>query len=690
MKMNSRMTTWLVALAIAFCAALYAKADSCCAEVNSWTDLEGTEWYFTLNAGGEAILGKTSNCNWYWYGDRSAVDNLVVDESGHLDIPASVEDDDGNSHPVVGIGDYAFEDCCDLVSVTIPEGVRSVGRYAFRGCENLTGVTIASSVTSIDEMAFIRCRGLADADGFVIIRGVLYEYFGKADPVVIPSGVTTIGCYAFEGCEMTSVVIPNTVTRICRGAFAESDLVSIVIPDSVTHLGIGIFGECVKLVSAVIPDSVTVLDDDNDDEDYGLFDGCKNLTNVTLGKNIPRITTCMFYNCRSLTSVTIPASVTAIGYRAFRKCTNLSVIAFQGNAPMIERFDYYDDDDDDDYDFLGVIGLPCVGYVSRVSTGWNVPIPGVWNGLRLEYGNVNSRLYPIQPGVVAAPVSTAVASVYDGYLQGENGAIVGSVQLKVSKANARTGLCKVTGTIQEGANKTKVSGTVDATGVFVANGLTVTLDASGMAGNFGGYNVDGSRNIFSASDSTSKAAAAAAMKVYKGSYTVAWQEGGIWGGLTVSIGNKGKARVAGFLPNGTKVSANGQLLIGNGSRCVTVVSTNKKTPLAFNLWFKDTSLEVEGLNAGIAAKVGVLTDGKAFTCSLLDTAVPVTVNGKKWVVTTDKATALSLTFTPKTGAFKGSFKVGKQKATVNGVVVDGKGYGSVVIKNVSSVPVTIE
>ena len=61
-----------------------------------------------------------------------------------LDIPASVEDDDGNSHPVVGIGDYAFENCCDLVSVTIPEGVRSVGRYAFRGRENLTEASAAS------------------------------------------------------------------------------------------------------------------------------------------------------------------------------------------------------------------------------------------------------------------------------------------------------------------------------------------------------------------------------------------------------------------------------------------------------------------------------------------------------------------------------------------------------------------
>ena len=64
-----------------------------------------------------------------------------------------------------------------------------------------------------------------------------------------------------------------------------------------------------------------------------------------------------------------------------------------------------------------------------------------------------------------------------------------------------------------------------------------------------------------------------------------------------------------------------------------------------------------------------------------------------------KQSGLKLTFTAKTGLFKGSFKVyaidakGKLKsfsATVNGVVVDGLGYGTATIKKFGSVPVTIE
>ena len=55
---------------------------------------------------------------------------------------------------VVSIGDYAFEGCAGLASMTIPEGVISIGKNAFNECTGLTSVTIPSSVTSIGEYAF--------------------------------------------------------------------------------------------------------------------------------------------------------------------------------------------------------------------------------------------------------------------------------------------------------------------------------------------------------------------------------------------------------------------------------------------------------------------------------------------------------------------------------------------------------
>ena len=289
----------------------------------------------------------------------------------------------------------------------------------------------------------------------------------------------------------------------------------------------------------------------------------------------------------------------------------------------------------------------------------------------------------------AAPVDKAAAE-YNGFLKDAAGKVSGSIQLKLAKAG-KDGTSKVTGTVQLGPKKEKVTGTYKD-GVLTVNGFSnVVLDKNGITGSYGAYAVDGSRNVFTAKDATSKASATAAMKAYKGAYTVAWQEGGVWGGVTVTVGNKGKSKATGFLPNGTKVGADGQLMLGEGTACVTLVSKNKKTPLAFNLWLAGGAAVVDGLGSDThAAKVGALASGKSFTCSLLGNPVPVTAAGKKWSVTTDKATALKLTFTAKAGSFKGSFKNGKAKVIVNGVVVNGVGFGSAIIKKGAKAGVTIE
>ena len=69
-----------------------------------------------------------------------------------LVIPEKIDD-----KIVSKIGEHAFSDCTNLVSVIIPESVVSIGAGAFLGCSNLVSVVIPESVVSIGTDTFSGC-----------------------------------------------------------------------------------------------------------------------------------------------------------------------------------------------------------------------------------------------------------------------------------------------------------------------------------------------------------------------------------------------------------------------------------------------------------------------------------------------------------------------------------------------------
>ena len=118
-----------------------------------------------------------------------------------------------------------------------------------------------------------------DNPNITCIPDQAFRYWGGIRGVVIPTGVITIGHYAFSGCrKLKSVNIPNSVTIIGEYAFSWCyGLTSVTIPDSVTSIGNHVFYGCRGLLSLTIPSSVKSIG-------FGAFFGCDKLKSISVPK----------------------------------------------------------------------------------------------------------------------------------------------------------------------------------------------------------------------------------------------------------------------------------------------------------------------------------------------------------------------------------------------------------------------
>ena len=335
-------------------------------------------------------------------GSKYSVSGIGTATEKNIFIPSEY-----NDMPVTGIGSYAFDGCTSITSVTIPSSVTSIGESAFNNCTSLTSVAIPSSVRMSGKDAFKGCTSLNDVY-ITDVAAFLKIYFEDNDSnpfnyannlylnnelvtdLIIPSGVTSICDYAFEGCtSFTSVVIPGSVNSIGAEAFSYcssitnviiesgvksigndafskcTSLTNVNIRDGVTSIDEGAFSYCTSLTSIAIPSSVmfiyrwafyncTSLNDvyitdvaawcdinfiDNDSNPFNyannLYLNNELVTDLVIPSGVTSISDCALYNCTSITSVTIQSGVKIIGERAFENCTSITSVTIPDGVTSI-------------------------------------------------------------------------------------------------------------------------------------------------------------------------------------------------------------------------------------------------------------------------------------------------------------------------------------------------------------------
>lgn len=279
------------------------------------------------------------------------------------------------------LGNYAFNKCASLATVSLGNSLTAIGNYAFSDCEKLESVTFGSALETIGERAFASAKisslvlpatvrtigdwafynnpltAITFNDGLQSIGSRAF-YGVSVQTLNIPNSVTELGSYAFSGCKsLETVTIGTGVTKISEFTFNTcsaltqiscpsvteigasafkgcSSLVDIPLNDKITSLGNYVFSGCSAIESLVIPNSVTSIGS------YA-FEKCTKLTSATLGTGISSIPDYMFSSCSALTSVVLPENITGIGNSAFYNCKGLKSLPVTESITSIGTNAFY-------------------------------------------------------------------------------------------------------------------------------------------------------------------------------------------------------------------------------------------------------------------------------------------------------------------------------------------------------------
>ncbi len=199
---------------------------------------------------------------------------------------------------VRGIADKAF-DKLSFTSLTIPSETQYIGISSFEDCDELVTLTMGEGVLSIDDYAFADCT--------------------KLETPEIPDSVFHIGAIAFKDCINTIEEIDGVSYVDSWAVDSDYTITALSLRNGTRGIAEMAFYGCTELSSSVLPEGVCFINE-------SAFEFCLSLTEATLPESLLAIDMYAFAYCKALEEVTIPENTVYMDFAAFAECEALSKI----------------------------------------------------------------------------------------------------------------------------------------------------------------------------------------------------------------------------------------------------------------------------------------------------------------------------------------------------------------------------
>ena len=242
------------------------------------------------------------------------------------------------SENVVELGNQVFEECTELETVTMPEGLKTIG-YSFIKNTAVKSLTVPNTVETVNAYYYSGERKGA-TDGALQLEEVVFEAGIKKIPDYFCSNTQ-------ENDALVRVELPESVEEIGSNAFYNcTGLEEINLVKEIGKIGNSAFSNCRSLKRIEFQkNEKQVIGTDGKKTLYPVkveayaFYGCISLKEVVLSENVVELGNGVFEGCTELETVTMPEGLKTIGH-SFIKNTAVKKLIVPNTVENVNAYYY--------------------------------------------------------------------------------------------------------------------------------------------------------------------------------------------------------------------------------------------------------------------------------------------------------------------------------------------------------------